>query len=226
MPTTSPFETRTDEYDAWYDDHAGAYRAERAALERALPARESIDPSRAVELGVGTGRFAAPLEIPVGIDPAHNPLEYARERGVTPVRGVAESLPIADETLDLVLVATTLCFVDDLEATLAECRRVLRPDGTLVIGALDRESPLGRDYQAHKSESPFYADATFLSATEVVDALETAGFTVDGRWQTVFDEPAELEVDERQAEADALEAADVREGHGDGLFAVIRAHTD
>ncbi|WP_255192295.1 class I SAM-dependent methyltransferase [Natronobeatus ordinarius] len=225
MPTTSPFETRTDEYDAWYDDHAGAYRAERTALERALPARESIDPSRAVELGVGTGRFAAPLGIPVGIDPARNPLEYARERGVAPVRGVAEFLPIADDVLDLVLLATTLCFVDDLEATLEECRRVLRPDGTLVVGALDRESPLGRVYQAHKAESPFYADATFHSVTEVVDALETAGFTVDGRWQTVFDDPAELEVGEPAAAANALED-DVRDGHGDGLFAVLRARTD
>ena len=225
MPTTSPFETRTDEYDAWYDDHAGAYRAERAALEVALPDRESIEQSRAVEVGVGTGRFAAPLGVSIGVDPARNPLEYARERGVAPVRGVAEFLPIADESLDLVLFATTLCFVDDLEATLAECHRALRPGGTLVVGLLDRASPLGQSYQEHKSETPFYAAATFHSAEETVDALETAGFTVDGRWQTVFDDPAELEVGEPAAAANALEA-DVREGHGDGLFAVLRARTD
>ena len=225
MSTTAPFETLTDEYDAWYDEHAGTYRAERAALEVALPDRESIESGRAVEVGVGTGRFAASLGVPVGVDPARNPLERARERGVDPVLGVAEHFPIADDALDLVLVATTLCFVDALETTLEECRRSLRPEGTLVVGLLDRTSPLGRRYRERKSESPFYADATFLSATEIEAALERAGFAVDGRWQAVFDEPAELEVEvgEPDEATDALDAVGVREGHGDGLFAVVRA---
>ncbi len=209
----SPFERLTAEYDEWFDGHRGAYRAERAALERALP--ESFDGERALEVGVGTGRFAAPLGVSVGLDPARSPLERARDRGVEPVRGVAEALPIADDALEVVTVVTVLSFVDDLERTLAELGRVLEPDGTLVLAALDRSSPMGAVYQEHKDESPFYADAAFLTAAEACSALESAGFELERRLQTVFDDPADLEADGA--------ARDVREGHGDGLFAVVRA---
>ncbi|WIV65767.1 class I SAM-dependent methyltransferase [Natrialbaceae archaeon AArc-T1-2] len=212
MSTTAPFETLTEEYDGWYEANAGAYRSEQAALERALP--ETFD--HAAEIGVGTGRFAAPLSIPVGVDPAKTPLEFARDRGIESVRGVAEQLPIADDTLEVALVVATLCFVDDVDATLSEARRALADDGVCVIGTLDCSSPIGQVYEEHKDENPFYADAEFLAASEVCDALKAAGFELEGRWQTVFEEPATLE-------APSLEDADVREGHGEGLFAVIKA---
>ncbi|RKD95944.1 class I SAM-dependent methyltransferase [Halopiger aswanensis] len=219
MPTTDPFETRADEYDEWFEHNEGAYRAERTALERALPDRHAAggsdaDHPHALEVGVGTGRFAAPLEIPIGIDPAQTPLPRARERGVDPVCAVAESLPVADDAVDLVLFVTVLSFVDDLEATLSEARRVLTDDGTLVVAVLDRSSPVGQVYQEHKDESPFYADAEFLTAAEATAVLENTGFTVEDRLQTVFDEPASIDADAEP---------DVREGHGDGLFAVLRA---
>ena len=209
----SPFERLVAEYDEWFDTNRGAYRAERAALERALP--ESFDGERVLEVGVGTGRFAAPLGVSIGLDPAQSPLERAREREVEPVRGVVEALPVADDALEVVTVVTVLSFVDDREATLAELERALEPDGTLVLAVLDRSSPMGAVYQGHKDESPFYADATFLTAAEACSALESAGFEIERRLQTVFDDPAEL----------AAEGADVdvREGHGDGLFAIVRA---
>ncbi|SDR35029.1 class I SAM-dependent methyltransferase [Natronobacterium texcoconense] len=212
MSTTGPFETLTDEYDSWFSENDGAYRAERATLERALP--DAVDDDRALEVGVGTGRFGGPLEISLGVDPAREPLERARDRGIIPVRGVAESLPVADDALDLVLFVTVLSFVDDLEATLAEARRVLDADGTLVVAVLDRSSPVGQVYQEHKDESPFYADAEFLTAGEAGEALEAAGFVVETRLQTIFEDPAEIPTEGEP---------DVREGHGDGLFAVFRA---
>ncbi|MXV64617.1 methyltransferase domain-containing protein [Natronorubrum sp. JWXQ-INN-674] len=217
MTVVSPFESAA-EYDDWFETHEGAYRAERAALERAVPDRFD----RALEIGVGTGRFAAPLGISVGIDPAENPLERARNRGIESIRGIAESLPVGDETIDLAAFVTVFSFVDDLAATLAEAGRVLTDDGTLVVAVLDRSSPVGQLYQEHKDESPFYADATFLTGDEACAELEAAGFAVEQRLQTVFDDPAEISVaDSNSASNDA--GPDVREGHGDGLFAVIRA---
>ncbi|EMA36328.1 class I SAM-dependent methyltransferase [Halobiforma nitratireducens] len=239
MATIAPFETLTEEYDEWFDDNEGAYHAELTALERALPDREvdtgpdgdthtiegksedenegsdtAWSDNHTLEIGVGTGRFAGPLAVPLGIDPAATPLETARDRGVGPVRGVAESLPIADDAADCVLVVTVLSFVDDLEATLAEAHRVLADDGTLVAAVLDRSSPVGQVYQEHKDESPFYADAEFLTAREACDALEDAGFEIEQRLQTIFDEPAAIPADDEPT---------VRDGHGDGLFAVVRA---
>ncbi|ELZ01904.1 type 11 methyltransferase [Natrialba chahannaoensis JCM 10990] len=106
-----------------------------------------------------------------------------------------------------------LSFVDDPAVALAEAYRVLEPDGTLVVAILDRASPVGQIYQEHKDESPFYADAEFLTADEASTSLESAGFEIETRVQTIFEDPSELEP----------AAVDVREGHGDGLFAVSRA---
>src|SRR5690606_16354886 len=118
-------------------------------------------------IGVGTGRFAKPLGIAIGIDPSLKMLARARNRGVGVVCRVAEALPFRDEVFDHALIVTTICFVDDARAMLAEARRVLRPEGAVVIGFIDRTSRLGRHYEAHRDESVFYRDAVFFSADEV-----------------------------------------------------------
>ena len=46
-----------------------------------------------IEIGVGTGRFAAPLGIKVGVDPSMTMLTYAAKRGVLGLQGTAEALP-------------------------------------------------------------------------------------------------------------------------------------
>ncbi len=45
----------------------------------------------------------------------------------------AESLPFDDATFDAVVSTLVLCTVDDIAATLAEIRRVLRPGGRLLF---------------------------------------------------------------------------------------------
>ena len=247
MPTTAPFETLTAEYDDWFETNRDAYRAELAALERVLAKGSAdttdygeADRSATLEIGVGTGRFAGPLEIPVGIDPAMNPLLEARDRGVDPIRGVAERLPVRDDTFECVVVITVWCFLDDIEGALAETRRVLASDGELVVAFLDRSSPMGRVYQENKDESPFYADARFVTGEEVCTHLEDAGFVVRERLQTVFNdsddagsEPGGAATSDAGDDTDGdtlddgnhdLDADDpIHEGHGEGLFGVVRA---
>jgi ubiquinone/menaquinone biosynthesis C-methylase UbiE len=61
----------------------------------------------------------------------------AAERGlpVEVVDAVGEALPLADDSVDSVLLAYVMCTVDDPAAVMAEIDRVLRPDG--VIGVLE-----------------------------------------------------------------------------------------
>jgi SAM-dependent methyltransferase len=49
----------------------------------------------AVEIGVGSGRFAAPIGVRFGVDPARVMLQIARSRGVDAAMGVGEALPFA-----------------------------------------------------------------------------------------------------------------------------------
>lgn len=45
----------------------------------------------------------------------------------------AEALPLTDGSVDTVVSTLVLCTVDDLDRTLAEVRRVLRPGGTFAL---------------------------------------------------------------------------------------------
>jgi ubiquinone/menaquinone biosynthesis C-methylase UbiE len=207
MPQTEPFEKHTERYDRWFDAHETAYESELSALQRLVS-----NDTQSLEIGVGTGRFAEPLGVRYGLDPSESMLNHATERGIEGVQGVAEALPFADGVFDTALLVTTICFVDDIERTFREAHRVLRPEGRLVVGYIDRESPVGHQYQEHKDENPFYKDATFVSTDELVAELDVTGFDEYEFVQTIFQPPDEL------AAVD-----DVESGYGDGSFVGIAA---
>ena len=210
MARDAPFERHTDRYEAWFERHDAAYVAELLALRPFVPMT-----GRGLEIGVGSGRFAAPLGIQAGIDPSPAMLALAQARGIEVFEGVAEDLPFADDGFDHALVVTTLCFVDSPATTLAQARRVLRPDGILVIGFIDRESPLGRAYEANKADSVFYRDATFRSADDVERLLVEAGFSVQA-WGQTLSRPLQA--------TDDIEP--VRPGRGACAFVVVQARND
>jgi SAM-dependent methyltransferase len=209
MTESSPFVHYHQRYDEWFERHHAAYLSELLAVRAMLPWR-----GRGLEIGVGTGRFAGPLGVEFGIDPAGEMLSYARTRGVQVVCAVAEALPFAHAVFDYALIVTTICFVEDARAMLQEAARVLRSGGTLVIGFIDRDSPLGMDYVAHQAENVFYRDAKFFSAAEVEALLIETGFD-DLTWAQTLRTPL--------AEVREIEAMSA--GTGNGAFLVVRART-
>jgi SAM-dependent methyltransferase len=146
-----PFEQNADEYDAWFERNPAAYRTELRAIKTALPAS-----CIGLEIGVGTGRFAAPLGIRRGLDPSPAMAAIARTRGFEVTIGKAELLPFAAEEFDFALMVTTICFVDDLGAALQDAARVLNPGGSLIVGFIDRDSPLGRLCAERKDRDQFW----------------------------------------------------------------------
>jgi SAM-dependent methyltransferase len=206
MPGVNAFDKNVDRYEQWFVDNPLAYVSELRALRELLPTSGS-----GIEIGVGTGRFAAPLEIKTGIEPSRSMAEVARKRGIEIVHGVAEHLPFADGEFDHALMVTTVCFLDDMDMAFQEVRRILKPGGSFVIGFVDRESPLEREYQDLKDKSAFYQDATFYSTEDIVSHLQKAGFGEFAFRQTLFRSLAELS---------GVEPA--KEGHGEGSFVVVR----
>jgi ubiquinone/menaquinone biosynthesis C-methylase UbiE len=201
------FKTYHHRYDDWFVRHAAAYNSELLAVRAQLPWQ-----GLGLSIGVGTGRFAAPLGVQVGIDPAREVLDYAIKRDVRGIQGVAEALPFLNHSFDYALCVTTICFVDDVDTMLREAFRILKPGGALVIAFIDRTSKLGQHYLAHQSKNVFYRDANFFAASEVEQLLLMAGFTAPVWVQTLsktLEETREIEP--------------VRAGYGQGAFVVVKA---
>lgn len=209
-PRVAPFVRHHERYDNWFERHGAAYLSELVAVRALLPWT-----GRGLEIGVGSARFAAPLGVEFGIDPAAEMLEYARARGVRVACAVAEALPFANAAFDYALVVTTICFVEDAAAMVAEARRVLKPGGALVIGFIDRASALGREYEAHRAENVFYRDARFYSGDEVERLLADAGFGPPVWGQTLFSPLAQMR-----------EIEPLRAGRGEGSFVVVKVSRD
>jgi SAM-dependent methyltransferase len=206
MPGVNAFNENVQQYEQWFLDHPPAYVSELHAVRELLPMKGS-----GIEIGIGTGRFAAPLGIQRGIEPSAAMAQLAREKGIEVLAGVAENLPFRDEEFDYVLMVTTVCFLDDMDQAFSEVRRVLRPGGLFVAGFIDRESPLGRQYLQRKDKSVFYRDAVFYSVPEIVEHMKRAGFDQFDFRQTLF------------TPLDRMELPDpVEHGHGRGSFVVVR----
>ncbi|TWF77655.1 methyltransferase family protein [Pseudonocardia hierapolitana] len=98
-----------------------------------------------LDAGCGDGALAAgaagyPLEV-IGLDAAVPMVAAARAHGPV-VRGDIAALPVADASVDAVVMVNVLYHLDRPAVALREARRVLRPDGLFVAGTVARsDSP-------------------------------------------------------------------------------------
>lgn len=95
---------------------------------------------RILDVGAGTGRLARTLARQpnfhghlIGLDPAQRMLAHAAAPHTTLLLGRGETLPFPDASFDAVACLETLEFTARPATVLAECVRVLRPGGTLLL---------------------------------------------------------------------------------------------
>ena len=205
-PNIAVFDQFALEYDRWFIENSFAYFSETEAIRRFIP-----DSRLGVEIGAGTGRFSIPFGIKIGIEPSEEMARLAQSSGLLIARAVAEELPFADNTIDYILMVTTICFLNDLPAAFNEIHRVLKSGGRIIIGFIDRESPLGKKYELMKESITFYKGATFYSVSQVMNILVTAGFSDFKMCQTILSNPKDM-----------VKYDPVQEGHGKGGFVVLR----
>ncbi|WP_410509449.1 class I SAM-dependent methyltransferase [Methanosarcina hadiensis] len=187
-----------------------AYESEILALKTFIP--ENTGKLKALEVGAGTGRFAASFGLGYGLEPSGAMAKIAEKRCIQMVLGVAESLPFKRQSFDLILIVAALSLFKDPVKALCEAEGVLRPGGQIIIGILDRDSLHGDFYESRKKEGKFSSGANFLSTSEVSGWLLDSGFKEIKVCQTLYMQPENIEHVELP-----------QKGSGAGSFAVISA---
>ena len=190
--TSDPFRLERSAVRGAFDRASAAYEA--AAVLQARVRAELIErltlvriaPRVVLDLGAGTGRAARELKrahpraTVVALDLAPGMLREARRhsrlfRRFERVCGDAFALPLQGASVDIVFSNLMLQWCDDLDAVLAEVRRVLRPDGFFGFSTFGPDT-----LRELRSAWATADDAThvnrFIDMHDVGDALTRAGF--------------------------------------------------
>ena len=184
------FNTHTDEYDAWFDSEPGR-TIFAMEVECLRPLLHSY-PRPYLEAGAGSGRFAQALGVEYGVEPSEALGRKAISRGIQVVNVTGEKLPFPVATFGGVLIALTLCFVNDPLRVLQEVSRVLRPQGGLVLGLILKGSSWAEFYRSKGERGhPLYRQARFFSRDEVEDLLRSSRFEVLEYRSVLFQPPGQ-----------------------------------
>jgi len=135
------FDDRARSYDQGWRGRLHHVISDRTA---ALATATVAAPQHVLDVGCGTGHLLRALaghypeaRALTGIDAAPNMIETAEritdDKRLTFTTAVAEHLPYDDASMDLVVSSTSFDHWSDQGAGLAECARVLRPGGHLVL---------------------------------------------------------------------------------------------
>jgi SAM-dependent methyltransferase len=151
----------------WYRRHEAAYRF----LLSYVGVRSLLEVGAGE--GYGAALFAAVAERVVAIDYDESVVRHAARRYGAPafVQANVAALPLADETFDVVAALQVIEHIWNQPQFLAECRRVLRPRGTLLVTTPNRLtfSPGGTT-----PGNPFHSHE--FTAVELSGLVNTCGF--------------------------------------------------
>ncbi len=131
MQHTYPILYQLEETHWW---HRGRRRIIAGFVEQIC--RDFKHRPRILDVGCGTGgnlMMLSQFGDAEGVDVSPDALEFCRQRGLKTKLGAAEQLPYDDATFDLVTALDVVEHIDDDVAGLREMRRVLKPDGRLLL---------------------------------------------------------------------------------------------
>lgn len=153
-----PFNRWSHTYDeSWVQRYADRVHEEMLNVVT----REIGAPQTILDVGCGTGRLLRkaralyPSAQLLGIDPAEGMVKVARSQipSATIYLGAAESLPLADSSVGVVLSSISFHHWSDQLAALREISRVLRPAGCFCLADISMPAWLANLFRHSKVKS-------------------------------------------------------------------------
>jgi ubiquinone/menaquinone biosynthesis C-methylase UbiE len=169
------------EGDAWFDRNRELYDSEQDPVLGCLIS-QSIRPRNILEIGASRGDRLAALHERyqakvTAVDPSTKAVADGQESfpAIQFYIATARSLPLADESYDLVITSFVFHWIDrkSLLASAAEIDRVLQPEGCLLISDFAPFSPIKTRYH-HRPDAEVYTYKQDYSAL----FLATAGYVL------------------------------------------------
>ena len=178
MAALSRFNELANTYEEWFATRLGSLVARREK-ELIVGLLRPTAGETMLEVGSGTGYLMREIARSgarcVGVEPSAAMLAVAVSRSgrtIDYVRGRSESLPFREASFHGLLYMTTLEFMQDVDASLREGVRVVRPDGRLVFGVPNAKGPWAR---ARRREGGLWNEARFFGASELEAMLSAYG---------------------------------------------------
>jgi ubiquinone/menaquinone biosynthesis C-methylase UbiE len=166
---------------------------------------------RTLDLGCGEGRLTRELRArghDVGVDASATLVTAAREtEGGQFLVADAANLPIDDDSFDLVVAYNVLMDLDDLQRSLTEVARVLRPSGRLAICVLHPMAEAG-SFASRAPDEPFVITSSYFEQRHYTATFEREGLTM-----TFSSSTYTLEAYARALESAGFLIESVREPH-------------
>lgn len=141
-------------------------------IERYRFAKDFVRGKRVLDIACGEGYGSAALARAgavsvIGVDISPEICQHVREKyGLDVLIGDAQAIPLPERSVDLIISFETIEHVDSPATFIAECSRVLSPDGMLIVSTPNR--PV---YSANGRQNPFHR--VELDAEEFVALLHT-----------------------------------------------------
>lgn len=189
LPVRTPYDRLSRMYDGFFASFEARLTDEAIDMLGPQPGEWIL------EIGPGTGRAlvrlgvsAGPQGAVVGVDLSARMLSISARRlatrgGLNPAslaRGDAQALPLRDAVFDAVFMSFTLeLFAHQAEArVLAECARVLRRSGRLVVGSLWRAEHPGAAARAYELGHRLFPGVLDCRPIDLDGEVRRAGFVL------------------------------------------------
>lgn len=140
----------------------------------------SRSPHRVLDVGCGSSQITKSLPQAVGLDVRLRKLMFLRETNPRRVNASLERLPFRDGSFDELICTAVVEHVPEEDLSLEEFRRVLGPDGTLILSTPDWDSLawrcLGPLYRRLVPGAYARQHITRYTARSIRERLRAAGF--------------------------------------------------